>query len=403
MKILLTTIGSRGDIQPYIALAIGLQKSGHEVKIATHPWAASLIEHYHLSHVPVGKNIDIHYAARQFVQHSTNPIQGMRFALNFIFDQLRACHRDFLNVMKDAEAVIGHGIVGQAEADILDKPFVSVSIDTMGLRKEYWKSNNIPKELGIFLFDTIGNLLFGGPYKKFMKEMAVPSNKTNKKQPYLALVPISPSIQKAHPNWKHRTEITGYLFADAPDHFKPPEALTDFIHSGEKPLLFTFGSMFHQENDTRKLYQTLCKSLTQTGQRALLIMPDLDRKSIETPNNLFITENIPYSWLLKQVSAVIHHFGFGTSAEVLKSGIPSVPLPHIFDQNMRAKEIYQKGLATKPLNPKHINSQQLTKAIEQAKSDQKLISRCRETGERIARENGVEKAVECINKYLTEK
>ena len=72
MKIALPTIGSRGDIQPYIALGIELQKSGHTVTILTHPWAIQIVNYYGLPHISVGDDIDINYSAKQFVENSSN-------------------------------------------------------------------------------------------------------------------------------------------------------------------------------------------------------------------------------------------------------------------------------------------------------------------------------------------
>ena len=146
MKIALTTIGSRGDIQPYIALGIELQKSGHSVTILTHPWAKQIVSFYGLSHISVGDDIDINYSAKQFVENSSNNLKGFKFALTFIYDNLRNCHKDFLSALKDFDLIIGHGIVGEAEAEILNKPFITVSIAPMGLPKEYWNTGN-PKTL----------------------------------------------------------------------------------------------------------------------------------------------------------------------------------------------------------------------------------------------------------------
>jgi len=116
MNAILTTIGSRGDIQPYIALGTELQKHFETVSIVTHPWAAPVISQYGLNHIPAGPDIDIHYEARQFVAHSKSKMEGMKYALNFIFDNLHKCHKDFLKAAKNADVVIGHGIAGQLEA-----------------------------------------------------------------------------------------------------------------------------------------------------------------------------------------------------------------------------------------------------------------------------------------------
>lgn len=400
MKIALTTIGSRGDIQPYIALGTTLQKNGHDVSIITHPWATELLRSYKLKHIPVGNDIDIHATAKRFVENSTGTIKGLRFALNFIFIQLKECHAGILQALKDFDLVIGHGIVGSAEADMLNMPFVSVSIETMGLQKAYWQTKNLVKEFGLYAIDKLKGLLFSGPYKKFRKEIGAPPIHAKKDFPYLALVPVSPQIQEPNRYWKPITEITGFFLADNPDSFKPSKEVTEFIQSGEKPLFISFGSMYHDPEQTLKLYQTIVEAVTQSGSRAILLMADLDTGKIHIPKNILVVNNIPYRWLLQQVNLVVHHFGFGTTAEVLNAGLPSVPIPHIFDQNLRARQMYKLGLTYKPLQLRTLTSQKLADAIQHVKTDTKLVTNCRETGIKISQEDGLARALELINKYF---
>ena len=396
MNITLATIGSRGDIQPYIALGTALQAKGHEVTVATHPWAKDLLNSYNLTHAPVGDNIDIHYTAKQFVENSGNNLKGFQFALNFIFHSLRNCHSDFLKVLRDTDMVIGHGIVGNAEADMLNKPFVTVSIAPMGLQKEYRASSNILKNSCIYLGDKLKGLLFGKPYINFRKETGAPPPGSKTDFPYLALVPVSPLIQKHNPYWKPITEITGFFFADTPVDYSPSPGLIKFIRAGEKPVFLTFGSMFHREEDTNKLFDLICEAIDLSGTRALLLMPDLVPGDKSIPSDIFLINDIPYSWLLNRVSMVIHHFGFGTTAEVLRAGLPSIPVPHLFDQKMRATQIYKMELAARPLDISSLNSGKLAAAITQTASDNRLIKHCYETGLKISRENGTERAVELI-------
>jgi len=400
MRIALTTIGSRGDIQPYIALGIELQKYGHSVSILTHPWAKQIVNFYGLTHISVGDNIDIDFCAKQFVENSSNNLKGFKFALNFIFSNLRNCHEDFLSSIKNFDLIIGHGIVGKAEADILEKPFITVSIETMGLQKEYWKSKNIIKELMLFLSDRIMGAVFGKPYKRFRKDVSAPLLKNCDKNPYLAIIPIPLFLQKPHPNWKETTVITGFLFAETPNNYSPPEDLMQFINNGQKPILVTFGSMFHNYEQTKNLYTVICDAVAKSKSRAIIIMPDLNEEEIAFPENIFFAKQIPYSCLLKHVELVVHHFGFGTTAEVLKAGLPSIPIPHIFDQKIRASKFYKLEFAYKPIDINTISCNNLSAAIYQVRNDQNLKSRCLGAGKEISKEKGNEKAVEWINKFI---
>ena len=400
MKIALTTIGSRGDIQPYIALGIELQRSGHSVTILTHPWAKQIVNFYGLTHISVGDDIDINYTAKQFVENSSSNLKAFKFALNFIFDNLKRCHTDFLSALKNFDLIIGHGIVGETEADILCKPFITVSIAPMGLQKEYWKSKNIIKELVLFLSDKLMGAIFGKPYKLFRKDIGVEPHRKKVGYPYLALIPMPLFLQKSNPNWKESTEITGFFFAETPNDYSPTKELLNFMTNKERPILLTFGSMFHRNEQTKHLYLTVCDALVKSESRAILIMPDLNEDEITIPENVYIAKQIPYSWLLNQVVLVVHHFGFGTTAEVLKAGLPSIPLPHIFDQKIRASKIHKLGYAYRPLSINKIDGNILSDAIVQVKNDQEMKRRCKEAGKTISNKNGTENAVKLINKYI---
>ena len=96
----------------------------------------------------------------------------------------------------------------------------------------------------------------------------------------------------------------------------------------------------------------------------------------------------------------MHHFGFGTTAEVLKAGLPSIPIPHIFDQKIRASSIHKLGYAYKPLDINKINSNSLSDAITQASNDNAMKTKCLEAAKEISDNNGIKKIVELINKYI---
>ena len=402
MKIALTTIGSRGDIQPYIALGLELQRNRHSVTIITHPWAKKIVNYYGLTHISVGDNIDINYSAKQFVENSSNILKEFKFALNFIFDNLRNCHKDYLSALKNYDLIIGHGIVGETEAEILGKPFITVSIAPMGLQKEYWKSKNILKEFGVFLSDKVMGAIFSKPYIRFRRDIGAPPlrNRNKDKFQYLALIPMPLFLQKPNPNWKDTSEITGYFFAETPNDYTPPNDLLNFIKNGEKPILVTFGSMFHSQEQTTHLYGTVCDALMKSKSRAILIMPDLEQEETAMPENIFLAKQIPYNWLLNQIGLVVHHYGFGTTAEVLKAGLPSIPIPHIFDQKIRASAIHKLGYAYKPLNIDKINGNILSNAIIQVNNNQELKRKCIDAGRIISNEKGTEKAVEMINEHI---
>ncbi len=400
MKIALTTIGSRGDIQPYISLGVALKQNGFSVAIFTHPFAKNLICSYGLEHKSIGNNVNFNHIVERLIQYSNNDIKSMRYAMRFIFKDLRLCHNDLLNKLRGYDLIIGHGLVGQSEAAMLNKPFIVVGLEPMGLDKEFWKSKNYLKEFAIWTSTKILGKLFAKPYIRFRKEIGAPPLSEKNRFPYLALVPFSPTVLKNQYNWKEKTIITGYFYSHPPQKYKPKEDLVEFIESGEKPIFITLGSMTHSQNKILDLYRIFSDAVTKSNSRAILLLPGIEKTDQKSNEQIFIIDNVPYDWLLKQVSSVIHHFGFGTTAEVLKAGLPSIPIPHIFDQKMRAKKMYKMGYSLKPLNINKLNSRTLSKAILNSLSNRILLAKCKETSIAISKENGNSKAVNEIKLYI---
>lgn len=193
------------------------------------------------------------------------------------------------------------------------------------------------------------------------------------------------------------TEITEFFFAETPDSFAPSDKLKKFIDSGDKPVLVTFGSMFHRPEETDALFRKIVAAITSSKSRGLVLMPDVDSEKMDLPDDVLVIDDIPYSWLLERVNLVVHHFGFGTTAEVLRAGLPAIPVPHIFDQKIRANQVHKLGFASKPLNRDAITIQKLAEAITSTRNDSGLIARCKEAGEKISQENGLARALSLIH------
>jgi sterol 3beta-glucosyltransferase len=156
--------------------------------------------------------------------------------------------------------------------------------------------------------------------------------------------------------------------------------------------------MYSDLNQMKRMLDIFISATLQTNERAIILMPSDIKESL--PDKVYLVKNIPYSWLLDKVSVVIHHCGFGTTAEVLRTGLPSIPIPHIFDQFKTANKLYKLGLSCKPLNIHKLNVDSLSLAISTIKNNKQITESTNNIGLTIRRERGVEKAVELICKHL---
>lgn len=397
MKFVISNIGSRGDIQPYIALAKQLKTSGHEVAIATHPYTKALIEAFGVRHVSIGKDISVENEVKKVLIKSNTPTKGLFHVVRFIIESLKHCHNDLMTAIKDADTVIvGHNLAGMIEAELLNKPYIRVAIDVSSVptRKPSFLSKYYFQGLLTSFFASV----FLKPFNKYRKSLKLPAAHKSTYIPKLTLLPISKEIQLPNELWLPNTEISGYWFLDTPIDFKSNPKLLKFIQNGSKPIFISLGSMYADLNQIKKTLDIFVSSTTQANERAVILMPIEIKEKL--PDSIFLIKSIPYSWLLEKVSLVVHHCGFGTTAEVMKAGLPSIPIPHIFDQFKNANKLYKLGLAYKPLDINKLNATHLARAISAVKDDDQMRAKTEKIGQILQNEKGTEKAVELICKHL---
>ena len=133
MKFLIPTIGTRGDVQPYIALAMGLNRTGDQTVIASHPCMRGLVESYGLSFAPIGPDIDIARETAIIRGRSPNWMVGFLRVMRFSFKMLDLSHPDLLALCRQADRVIvSHTAAGSVEADQLGLPTIQRHPDAAG-------------------------------------------------------------------------------------------------------------------------------------------------------------------------------------------------------------------------------------------------------------------------------
>jgi sterol 3beta-glucosyltransferase len=201
-------------------------------------------------------------------------------------------------------------------------------------------------------------------------------------------------------DWDEYQHITGYWFLDAqPDWpLRAPEELVRFLESGPPPIYVGFGSMSH-ENPERQTRLAL-RALELSGQRGVLSTGwgGLTRHAT-SPNVLFV-EDVPHAWLFPHMAAVVHHGGAGTTGEGLRAGVPNIITPFAAnDQAAWADRVVKLGVGPRVPGIKQLTAEKLAEAIQIAVTDSTLRARAAALGEKIRAENGIANAVEVIERH----
>jgi len=402
MKIIVATIGSRGDVQPYINLAQGLQAAGHTVTLATNPTLCPLAAEHGVNSAPVGPAVDMGAEGARLLEQSFNNMWiGLIRVMQLGARLVEAAYPDVLELCRGADLVVTtDSASGNAEASKLGVPWISVTLQPGRIP--------IPKTQPTLVDRTIWPLLSGmmtGPTNRFRKRVGAPqvTDISDLMSKRMIVLPVSRHVAPLDPRWPRHVAQTGYWFAREAEDWAPPAGLVDFVRDGEKPIAVSLGVMSKAGKQAREGARIVLEAIRQAGVRAIIQGWDEALRVGELSETIYHAGSLPHGWLFQHVGAVIHHGGFGTTAAVLRSGAPGIVVPHIIDQFYWGQRVYELGVGPKYIPRGQLSARKLAEAIRQALQDEPMRHKAAELGELIQAEpDGVTTAVAVIEKYMRE-
>ena len=398
-KIAMFTMGTRGDVQPYIYLSKGLMKAGYDVTLGTHPCWRDLVESFGVHFEPVGPDIDIEKETTIIRGKSANAMMSLLKTMNFIMKIIEGSSKEVYEICKGKDLIIvTHSQMGAVEAGVLGIPKVNVTLQTEMIGEKLRKQKFSEKLIGGFIAkqaakptNKIRKIYGLKPVKSADEEM---SDKLN-------LIPISKYVLDRNPYWEAKNVITGYWY-DEEEEYSPDEKLKAFIDSGEKPIILALGAMSFEAEADRKRLDMFVNAFKKTGQRAVIQGFAKTLEDYELPDSMIAVGGIPHSWLFKNAKCVIHHCGFGTTAATMIYGVPSIPVPHVLDQLGFAMQLEKKDVAVKHIGAKKLSELTIIAAIEELNSTYAVKKRNAESiSDKISTEHGIDEAVRLIESVLT--
>jgi len=398
MYILIPTIGSRGDVQPFIALAQGLERAGHTVTLMSHPVMRSLVESHRVRFAPMGPDIDIGHRAAAIRDRSRNLLVGLLRVMRFAFEMLEQSHQDILAGCRTADLVVvpATSAAGRNEADQLDLPNVSVTFMPWSLPVADPRRTPF-KRLAFAAIGRVISLITTRPLNRIRRRQGLPpvgpEGFTSK---LLNLVPVSPLVYAPDPHWEPRHRVVGYWFVQEPDRWQPPAGLLAFLENGEPPLLVSLGAMSLGGGRALETARLFVDAIRQTGLRAIVQGWDEALPQLALPPTIYAARPLPHNWLLPRTAGIVHHGGFGTTGAGLCAGIPSLVIPHIADQFFWGQRVHQLGAGPPPIHRVKLDAAGLAAALQDLTHNRALHSVASLLGEQIRAENGVDDTVRLI-------
>jgi sterol 3beta-glucosyltransferase len=414
MQIAIIALGSRGDVQPYIALGKGLKAAGHQVRLLTHENFAALVNSHGLAFWPLKGNVQEFMDSpkiRELLEkgnflainaYASKAAQAA--AIDWAKGGLAACEGVDLFV-----AGVGGLFVGLALAEKLALPLLQAHVFP------FTPTSAFPAILFPPAIAKLGgyvNRLSHQLFRQIMWQGARKGDRLARSQvldlpaapffgPYAAAAarqyPIvygfSPTVIPKPSDWRN-TQITGYWFLDEAPDWQPPAALLDFLERGAPPVYIGFGSM--GSRNPEQTADLVLQAIARTGQRAILQSGWGGLSKTELPDNVFVVDAVPHSWLFSRVAAVVHHGGAGTTAAGLRAGVPNIVIPFFGDQPFWGRRVAELGVGPAPIPRKQLTAERLTTAIHQAVTDRTMQKCAADLGAKIRAEDGIPNVVAIV-------
>ena len=419
MKITISAVGTRGDVQPMLALGAGLIKAGHQVTLATHQNFADVVRKHGLSYLPLAGNpVELLQTevGMKCMNGGFRPLTSAKRWLGTWATINKQIAHDIWQASQGADLVIGTGTAFWAAdvAEALKVPYVNALL-WPGFIIENFPPITFPQWIklgkkGNVLLHCLYGLSVWFPLKKVTNEfrteilklppISIPNGPAPDGVPdYRVLLAVSPQVVSKPTNWDGKYDVTGYWFSQTTEEYQPPEELASFLATGPTPICLGFGSI--GSHNPTEFTRKLISAIELTGQRAILLtgwggIAD----EISLPDNIIAVESVPHEWLFPKVSTVVSHGGAGTTSAVLRSGIPPIILPSFHDQFFWGSKVRELGVGPKSITKKKMTVANLARAIDVALGDVEMRKRAKALGERIRSENGVNRAISSINKLL---
>ncbi len=407
MNITILTYGSRGDVQPFLPLSLGLMARGHAVKLAAPSRFKTLVEGYGIQFVPLAGEPE--ELSRQMNDAGFNPVAMIRDFIQHAIEIGADVLRQVEEATKDADLIIhtfAHAVGAHTLAREMHIPdihvqtfpmftptgdYPNVTLPDFKLRMvnrfTHLISQKIAWWISVFGYEQVCRR--GGLARR---KLYFPFDKDPLRPPTPILCAWSPSILPPSKEWSSDVHVTGYYFFDTDHAYQPPAELQNFLDSGESPICVSFGSMVNR--DAERIDKVVRDALAQTNNRGIILSGWSTVKNNAFDNLLYL-DAAPHDWLLPRCKMIIHHGGAGTTSAGLRAGIPNVVVPFTADQPFWGRRVHAIGAGPKPILVKKLSVVNLIHAIAEA-DDYVVRKRAQDIGQRVRSEDGVMQAVELI-------
>lgn len=408
MRITVVAMGTRGDVQPILALAQGLRAAGHAIRILAGANFEGWVRSFGFDFVP---SLDMVAVMRspdglRWTQSSHSPLMQLRIMARILEQHERALTLPLMALREDTDLIVS-GFVSepfvQALSEASGTPYVNTFLQPYAPTRDGAASLNAlltrRRSLVNLLVSTLAPrivwALSAGPVNRLRQTLGLPSHTTGSYIRATRRVPTafgySPHVSPFPDDWTPEKAVTGYWFLEERAGWQPPDALLRFFDTGPLPVYIGFGSM--SASDPKATMQLIAEAVTSAGQRAVVGSGWSELNGYAPPSNIYVVDGVPHDWLFERVAAVVHHGGSGTTGAGLRAGKSTMIVPHMADQPYWGRRVHDLGVGIAPVPRHKLTVERLADGLRRLVEDRTLRENVAALGEQIRAEDGVGTAV----------
>src|SRR5262245_48291897 len=416
-RIVLTTWGSYGDINPYLGLALALKARGHEPILAAAAYYRSVAELEGIELCAVRPDIDP--ANSEIVARVMHPRRGPEVILReLMLPSVEDAYEDLQRAVRGADLLISHPITFAAPvlADKTGIPWISSVLAPIS----FFSTHDfpvLPAALFLKRLELLGSwvapLLYklaerstrawSAPVYKFRAKLGLPPGGDpiyeGQHSPALVLALFSRVLAKPQPDWPANVRVTGRISFDAGHGKALSSELEEFLGQGAPPIVFTLGSSAVLA--AGDFYEESIAAVRELGLRGVMLAgrEGLARLGGKTSKDVLIIDAAPHSDLFPKAAAIVQQCGIGTLGQALSAGCPILAVPFAHDQPDNAYRIERLGVARVVYPPKY-RAPRVAQELRQLIEENKYKQAAKEVAARVRAEDGIAAACDAIEEQL---
>lgn len=417
-RIVLTTIGSLGDLHPFIAIGLDLQERGHTIVFAT-------IKDYRSRLESLG--FEFHSIRPDHIAIEDTKMLSLmmdlkngteRVVRDYLLGSLRETYIDLLDAAQTADFIVSHEIIYAAPlvAERLKMRWVTCVLAPGSFFSAYdplvlppfpalAKLRALGPSVNRWVMDFARFMTrdWGEPIHQLRQELGlVPVGNPiidDKFSPDLVLALFSSALGSPQPDWAPNTLVTGFMFYDGNREQEPAPELKQFLESGEPPIIFTLGSA--AVLSPGDFYEASAQAAKMLDRRAVLLMGK-NPSPENLPESIVAFDYAPFSEIFPYACAIVHQGGVGTTAQGLRAGHPTLVVPYSHDQPDNAARLERLG-TSRTIPRKQYSAARAVKALRELLDNPSYAAKAAEIGQLIQKEQGVRTACDAIESLLHRK